>query len=122
MSEQRHHDLAIHPIEDTAPADLVQRRAVVRRGKWLAFIVVLLLAVGAGRAVVIRHTNASALEASIADLSKVPGLKVLEREKVQLLVNEAKLGDSGLADTASAVRSGRLMRAEKVVVGNFEVK
>jgi TolB-like protein len=58
----------------------------------------------------------------IADLSKVPGLKVLEREKVQLLVNEAKLGESGLADTASAVRSGRLMRAEKVVVGNFEVQ
>ena len=58
----------------------------------------------------------------IADLSKVPGLKVLEREKVQLLVNEARLGDSGLADTASAVRSGRLMRAEKVVVGNFEVQ
>ena len=58
----------------------------------------------------------------IADLTKVPGLKVLEREKVQLLVNEAKLGDSGLADTKSAVRSGRLMRAEKVVVGNFEVQ
>lgn len=58
----------------------------------------------------------------IADLSKVPGLKVLEREKVQLLVNEAKLGDSGLADKDSAVRSGRLMRAEKVVVGNFEVQ
>lgn len=58
----------------------------------------------------------------IADLSKVPGLKVLEREKVQLLVNEAKLGDAGLADTQSAVRSGRLIRAEKVVVGNFEVK
>jgi len=58
----------------------------------------------------------------IADLAKVPGLKVLEREKVQLLVNEAKLGDSGLADKDSAVRSGRLMRAEKVVVGNFEVR
>jgi tetratricopeptide (TPR) repeat protein len=58
----------------------------------------------------------------IADLSKVPGLKVLEREKVQLLVEEVKLGDSGLADRSSAVRSGRLMRAEKVVVGNFEVK
>lgn len=58
----------------------------------------------------------------IADLSKVPGLKVLEREKVQLLVNEARLGDAGLADTNSAVRSGRLIRAEKVVVGNFEVK
>lgn len=58
----------------------------------------------------------------IADLSKVPGLKVLEREKVQLLVNEMKLGDSGLADSASAVRSGRLMRAEKIIVGEFEVK
>lgn len=58
----------------------------------------------------------------IADLSRVPGLKVLEREKVQLLVQEARLGDSGLADRDSAVRSGRLMRAEKVVVGNFEVR
>ena len=58
----------------------------------------------------------------IADLSRVPGLNVLEREKVELLVGEAKLGDSGLADRNSAVRSGRLMRAEKVVVGNFEVK
>lgn len=57
----------------------------------------------------------------IADLAKVPGLKVLEREKVQLLLDEMKLGDAGLADPASAVRSGRLMRAEKVIVGNFEV-
>ncbi len=57
----------------------------------------------------------------IADLSKVPGLKVLEREKVQALVSEMKLGDAGLADPASAVRSGRLIRAEKVIVGNFEV-
>ncbi|MCE2946698.1 MAG: efflux RND transporter periplasmic adaptor subunit [bacterium] len=71
MSEQRHHDLAIHPIEDTDPADLVRRRQVVRRGKWLAFFLLVLLAVGAGRAVVIRNTNASALEAGIAELSKV---------------------------------------------------
>jgi hypothetical protein len=58
----------------------------------------------------------------IADLSKVPGLKVLEREKVQLLLDEMKLGDSGLADPRSAARSGRLLRAEKVIVGNFEVQ
>jgi tetratricopeptide (TPR) repeat protein len=58
----------------------------------------------------------------IADLGKVPGLKVLEREKVQVLLDEMKLGDAGLADPASAVRSGRLMRAEKVIVGNFEVQ
>jgi Curli production assembly/transport component CsgG len=58
----------------------------------------------------------------IADLSKVPGLKVLEREKVQLLVDEMKLGDAGLANPEGAVRSGRLMRAEKIIVGNFEVQ
>lgn len=58
----------------------------------------------------------------IADLSKVPGLTVLEREKVQLLLDEMKLGDAGLANPAGAVRSGRLMRAEKVIVGNFEVQ
>jgi hypothetical protein len=58
----------------------------------------------------------------IADLSKVPGLKVLEREKVQLLLDEMKLGDSGLADPRSAARSGKLLRAEKVIVGNFEVQ
>jgi hypothetical protein len=58
----------------------------------------------------------------IADLSKVPGIKVLEREKVQLLVDEMKLGDAGLANPEGAVRSGRLMRAEKIVVGNFEVQ
>lgn len=58
----------------------------------------------------------------IADLSKVPGLKVLEREKVQLLIDEMKIGDAGLADPKEAVRSGRLMRAEKVVVGTFEVQ
>lgn len=58
----------------------------------------------------------------IADLGKVPGLKVLEREKVQVLLDEMKIGDAGLADPAWAVRSGRLMRAEKVIVGNFEVQ
>ncbi len=55
----------------------------------------------------------------IADLTQVPGLKVLEREKVQKLLAEMRLGDSGLTEESSAVRSGRLMRAEKVIVGSF---
>ena len=55
----------------------------------------------------------------IADLTQVPGLKVLEREKMQQLLAEMRLGDSGLTDESSAVRSGRLMRAEKVIVGSF---
>lgn len=58
----------------------------------------------------------------ISDLSKVPGLKVLERQKVQRILDEIRLGDSGLVDEAARVRAGRLMRAEKVVVGSFGVQ
>jgi tetratricopeptide (TPR) repeat protein len=57
----------------------------------------------------------------ISDLSKVPGLKVLEREKVQKISDELRLNASGLVGPESAVRIGRLMRAERVVVGNVGV-
>lgn len=58
----------------------------------------------------------------ISDLSKVPGLKVLEREKVQKISDELRLNASGLVGTDSAVRIGRLVRAERVVVGNVGVE
>lgn len=58
----------------------------------------------------------------IADLAKVPGLKVLERERVQQIVDELKLSESGLVDPGTAVRTGRLMRAERVIVGSFGVE
>lgn len=58
----------------------------------------------------------------ISDLSKVPGLKVLEREKVQKISDELRLNASGLVAADSAVRIGRLMRAERVVVGNVGVQ
>jgi tetratricopeptide (TPR) repeat protein len=58
----------------------------------------------------------------ISDLSKVPGLKVLEREKVQKISDELRLNASDLVAPDSAVRLGRLMRAERVVVGNIGVE
>lgn len=58
----------------------------------------------------------------ITDLSKVPGLKVLEREKVQKLLDEIRLGESGLVGDETAVKAGRLLRAEKVFVGTFGVE
>lgn len=58
----------------------------------------------------------------ISDLSKVPGVRVLERQKLQKLLDELKLSASGLVDQAALVRSGRLMSAEKVVVGSFGVE
>lgn len=58
----------------------------------------------------------------ITDLTKVPGLKVLERQKLQKLLDEIKLSESGLVDKKTMVRSGKLLRAEKFVFGDFEVK
>lgn len=58
----------------------------------------------------------------ITDLSKIPGLKVLERQKVQMLMDEINLNQSGLVNQDNRVKAGRLMRAEKVVVGSFGVE
>jgi Curli production assembly/transport component CsgG/FecR protein len=58
----------------------------------------------------------------IADLAKIPGLKVLEREKIQRILDEIKLSESGLVKEDMTVRSGRLLRAEKLVVGDFSIE
>jgi hypothetical protein len=58
----------------------------------------------------------------ITDLSKVPGLKVLERQKVQKLMDEIQLSESGLVTQDTMIKAGRLIRAEKVVVGSFGVQ
>lgn len=58
----------------------------------------------------------------ISDISKVPGLKVLERQKIQKLLDEIKLSQGGLVNEKTAVRSGRLLRAEKQMVGDFKIE
>ena len=71
MSEQRHHDLAIHPIDGVSVDDLVKRRQMVRRSKFLTVFVLVLLVLGAGRSMVIRASNAKALEAGTAERAKL---------------------------------------------------
>ena len=56
----------------------------------------------------------------LTDLGKVNQLRLLERERVQALVDEMRLGDSGRVEAASAARSGRLLRAERVVQGALQ--
>ena len=59
----------------------------------------------------------------ITDLAKVPGLKVLEREKLQKLIDEIKLSQTGaLVETTSRVRAGRIMRAEKLMIGDYLIE
>jgi tetratricopeptide (TPR) repeat protein len=55
----------------------------------------------------------------IADLSALPNLHVLERERVEALAQEAKLAGSGLVDKRTAVRMGKLLRAGRVVSGSY---
>jgi RND family efflux transporter MFP subunit len=67
MTEQRHSALGLHPIEGKPGEDqieLLKRRQVVRRTQIAGLVVLLLLAVGAGRTVLSRMANARALDAS----------------------------------------------------------
>lgn len=55
----------------------------------------------------------------VTDLAKSRQLRVLERERMQAILNEMKLSDSGRADPTTALRSGRMLRAARVVQGTL---
>jgi TolB-like protein/outer membrane protein assembly factor BamD (BamD/ComL family) len=55
----------------------------------------------------------------ISDLSKVPDLKVVDRIKLQALLDEMKLGTSGLVDSRSAPKVGKLLKARHVTSGSL---
>jgi RND family efflux transporter MFP subunit len=67
MTEQRHAGLAIHPVNHDEHHELLRRRQIVRRTRWLVLIVLVLLAVGAARTVFMRMANAKALEAGATE-------------------------------------------------------
>lgn len=59
-----------------------------------------------------------AIQAMVAtDLAQVPSLTVLERSKMDYLLRELKLGESGLVDPASAAKAGRMLGAGSLVAG-----
>jgi TolB-like protein len=55
----------------------------------------------------------------VTDLARSRQLRVLERERMQAMLDEMRLGAEGRADQATAVRGGRLLRAERVVQGTL---
>ena len=57
----------------------------------------------------------------ISDLYKVPGLRVLERQKINILLDELKLSKTGLVTKSSTVRSGNLLKAENIVVSDIVI-
>lgn len=57
----------------------------------------------------------------ITDLSKVKSLKVVERLRLQALLEEMKLGQTGIVDERTAPRVGRLLGTENLTVGNLSL-
>jgi TolB-like protein len=55
----------------------------------------------------------------ISDLAVVEPYRVVERERLQALLDEQKLGQSGKIDRATAVRVGKLLGAQMMILGGF---
>jgi len=55
----------------------------------------------------------------ITDLAKSRQIIVLERERMQAMISEMRLSEEGRADPQTAARSGRLLRASRVVQGTL---
>jgi TolB-like protein len=55
----------------------------------------------------------------ISDLAQVPGLQVVDRMALQALLEELRLGTSGLVDRTSAPKVGRLLKVRRVATGSL---
>jgi len=55
----------------------------------------------------------------ITDLSKIKSIRVVERLRLQALLGEMRLGQTGIVDAKTAPRVGRLLGAGNVVLGNL---
>lgn len=55
----------------------------------------------------------------ISDLSKVPDLQVVDRIELQALLQEMRLGASGLVEVQTAPELGRLLKVKRVSTGSF---
>ena len=67
----------------------------------------------------IRPLQKAMADMIITDLAKAPSIAVVERVKMQKLLEELKLGTTGIVDPKTAPRVGRLVGAGRVVTGNM---
>ncbi|WP_034296557.1 efflux RND transporter periplasmic adaptor subunit [Herbaspirillum sp. RV1423] len=88
MSQERHSQLGIHPLDPGEAGELLKRRQIVRRTRIVVIVVMLLLAAGAARTVVSRVFNARELEAGTV-------------ERARQYVKTATVNSSGASQTLS---------------------
>lgn len=70
------------------------------------------------------NTELAPLSKGIADLllyelAQNTGIRIVERENLQNLLNEQNLGQNGRVDDATAARIGRLLGAKHMITGSF---
>jgi RND family efflux transporter MFP subunit len=70
MSQERHSQLGIHPLDPGEAGELLKRQQIVRRTRIIVIVILVLLAVGAARTVISRVFNARELEAGTAERAK----------------------------------------------------
>lgn len=88
MSQESHAGLAIHSPQPQEGVTLLQRKQVSRRTRIATIVVLVLLALGAGRTIVARMQNASALESGT-------------RERAELYVKTTPVRRAGAGQTLS---------------------
>ena len=66
-----------------------------------------------------RPLSRALAELLTVDLDQIDRITVVERLRVQALLDEIALAESGLVDPASASRSGQLLGAERIVQGEI---
>lgn len=66
-----------------------------------------------------RHLQKAIATMIITDLSQVESLHVLERMRVQYLLTEMEMGQTGIVEKKTAPKTGRLLGAENLIVGSF---
>lgn len=67
----------------------------------------------------LRPLERALAEFMVTDLASTGQLTVLERARVQMLLDEIALAEGGRVDVATAARGGRLLRAAHVVQGHI---
>jgi tetratricopeptide (TPR) repeat protein len=67
-----------------------------------------------------RYLQKAMAEMIITDLAQVKSLQVLERVRVQFLLAEMEMGQTGIVEENTAPRAGRLLGTENLIVGSLE--
>src|SRR5262245_40470351 len=55
----------------------------------------------------------------ITDMASNPGVRVVERERIQSLLTEQNLTKSGAVDPQTAIRLGKIVGAQYMITGGF---